>query len=312
MNNLTVCINAVLPIFIIICIGYFCRQIGMLEEKDIIKFNSVAFRVFLPVLLFNNIYTSDISSAFRPKLILFSLICVFLAFFSGLLYAVKCIKERPKKGVVIQGIYRSNTAIIGLPLAISLTQGGDVSCVAVLSAVMVPVFNVLAVVSLEIFGSRKADYKDILKNIAKNPLIIGSMLGIIAMLLKIKLPTAVEKVLKDMSGVASPLQLFLLGAFLQISGMKKNIRELIVVNLGKLILVPGLVFLAAILLGFRGIEIVALIAIFATSTAVNSFTMAQQMNGDAELAGEIVVTTSFFCSFTIFGWSLLLKTLGYM
>ncbi len=310
MSSLAVCLNAVLPIFLIICLGYCCRRIGLLNERDVIRFNDVAYHVFLPVMLFYNIYSSDLSSAIRPKLIVFSVLFVLLVFFAALGYALHFVTDASQRSVVIQGLFRSNTAIIGLTLASALTQGGDISCVAVLSAVIVPLFNVLAVITLESFGNRKSTPSAIAKGVAKNPLIIGSALGILALVLGLRLPTPLDKAVKDLSGVASPLQLFLLGAFLQLSSIRKNRRVLIAVNLGKLVIIPAVVFLAACLLGFRGIEIIAILTVFATSTAVNSFTMAQQMHGDAELAGEIVVTTSFFCSFTIFFWSLLLKVLG--
>lgn len=310
MSDLLICINAVLPIFIIICLGYFCRKIGMLEEKDVIRFNSIAFRVFLPVLIFYNIYQSDLSSAFRPKLIVFSAAMVLLTFFAAILFAKKHVRNAFQRSVVIQGLFRSNIAIIGIPLATALSQGGDISCVAVLSAVIVPLVNVLSVICLEAFGTQRSSPAAIAGGVARNPLIIGSALGILFLLLGIHLPAALEKVIKDLSGVASPLQLFLLGAFLKVSGLKNNRAVLFAVNAGKLLIIPAAAFLAGCLLGFRGIEMIALLTVFASSTAVNSFTMAQQMNGDAELAGEIVVTTSFFCSFTIFLWSFLLKRLG--
>ena len=64
------------------------------------------------------------------------------------------------------------------------------------------------------------------------------------------------------------------------------------------------------LLGFQGVAFVSLIGVFASPTAVNSFTMAQQMGGDAELAGDIVVSTSALCIVTMFAWSVLFKALG--
>ena len=79
---------------------------------------------------------------------------------------------------------------------------------------------------------------------------------------------------------------------------------------GRLVLVPGIFLTIGALLGFRGVEFAGLIGVFASSTAVASFTMAQQMGGDAELAGDIVVVTSALCPFTIFGWILLFKSLG--
>ena len=143
-----------------------------------------------------------------------------------------------------------------------------------------------------------------------NPLILGSLTGIVFLLLKLRLPAPVERAVRDLSRVASPLLLVLLGAFFRFSSFRAHWKELLVTCVGRLIVIPGLALAVSALLGFRGVEFVALLVMFGASTAANSFTMAQQMGGDAALAGNIVVWTGALCTFTLFGWSLLFKTLG--
>jgi predicted permease len=109
---------------------------------------------------------------------------------------------------------------------------------------------------------------------------------------------------------ASPVLLFLLGAFLQPDGLRRDLKAVLWVSFGRLIVVPAITLLPAVLLGWRGVELASLLPVFASSTAVNSFTMAQQMGGDAELAGNIVVSTSALCSLTMFFWCFLFKALG--
>ena len=139
-------------------------------------------------------------------------------------------------------------------------------------------------------------------------------IGVIVMVIFIafgwKLPTLIESVISSMSAVGSPMMLFLLGAFLEFGRMRQHIFPLTLAVAGRLVLVPGIFLTIGALLGFRGVEFAGLIGVFASSTAVASFTMAQQMGGDAGLAGDIVVVTSALCPFTIFGWSLLFKSLG--
>ena len=147
-------------------------------------------------------------------------------------------------------------------------------------------------------------------DILKNPLIIGSVAGIAALLAGLRLPVPLEKVVSQMSGATSPVLLFLLGAFFQFKGMRSHMRELAAVCAGRLVVFPALFLGLAVAIGFRGVELVSLMGVFASSTAIASFTMAQQMGGDAELAGDIVVSTSALCSFTLFGWSLLFRLMG--
>ncbi len=63
----------------------------------------------------------------------------------------------------------------------------------------------------------------------------------------------------------------------------------------------------SIWLGFRDVELLGLMLIFASPTAISSFTMAQKMDADSDLAAQIVVFTSAFCILTVFLWIFLLK-----
>ena len=311
MNSLQICARAILPIFLITAAGYAAKRAGLIREEEVSRFNALAFKVFLPVMCFYNVYTSELSSALRPGLMLFTALAVLGVYALSFLYAHVFVKERSRRGVVIQGLYRSNYVILGLPLAAGLTQDGDIGVAAVMGAIVVPIFNVLAVITLELYNGTKPDWRKLLRNIATNGLIIGNVLGILVLLLKLKLPSPVEIALRDMSRVASPLMLFLLGAFFRFGGMLSHWKDLLAVCLGRLVLIPALVLSLAIALGFRGVELITLLAVFASSTAVSSFTMAQQLGGDAPLAGDIVVATSALASFGLFGWSFLFKMLNF-
>ena len=312
MNSFQICIRAILPIFLITAAGYAAKRVGLIREEDVPRINALAFKVFLPVMCFYNVYTSDLSSALRPGLMLFTVLAILAVYALSFAYAHFFVKERSKRSVIIQGLYRSNYVILGLPLAAGLTQNGDIGVAAVMGAVVVPIYNVLAVLVLELYNGTKPDGRKLLKNIATNGLIIGNVLGILVLILKLKLPSPVEIALRDMSRVASPLMLFLLGAFFRFRGMLSHWKDLIAVCLGRLVLIPALVLGLALVLGFRDLELITLLAIFASSTVVSSFTMAQQLGGDAPLAGDIVVATSALASFGLFGWSFLFKMLNFI
>ena len=310
MNSLTICLGAIAPLFLTMAAGFAAKRAGIIKESDISRMNAVAFKAFMPVMCFYNIYSSDLSSAVRPRLILFTVCAILAVFGLSLGFAALFVKRQDRRGVVVQGLYRSNFVILGLPFVAGLVDGGDVGVTAVMSAIVVPLFNVLAVIVLESYNGKKPNGKKLALDIAKNPLIVGSVLGILALVAGLRLPSPIVNFLRDMGKAASPLMLFLLGAFFRFNGAKDHWKELTAVCLGRLVIIPALVLGVAIALGFRDIELVTLLAIFASSTAVASFTMAEQMGGDAALAGDIVVATSTLASFTLFGWSFLLKVLA--
>lgn len=302
--------NAVLPMCLVMALGYGTRRLGWIRREEISAINKIAFRIFLPCLLYYNVYCSDLSGSFDPLLMAYAVGGVLLTFGLSLGYTLLTEKLPERRGVMIQGMFRSNYVIMGIPVATALLGADQLGTVSILIAVVVPLFNMLSVVVLEVFRGQKPKPLHILGQIAKNPLVIGSVLGILTLAAGIRLPHILEQTIQNISAIASPLQLFLLGAFFQFSGLKTYRRELVTVSAAKLIVAPGLFLGLGALLGFRGVAFVSLIGVFASPTAVNSFTMAQQMGGNAELAGDIVVTTSAVSILTMFLWIFLFKSLG--
>ena len=310
MENLMISANAVLPMCLIMALGYGTRRLGWIRREEISAINKIAFRIFLPCLLYYNVYCSDLSGSFDPLLMAYAVGGVLLTFGLSLGYTLLTEKLPERRGVMIQGMFRSNYVIMGIPVATALLGADQLGTVSILIAVVVPLFNMLSVVVLEVFRGQKPKPLHVLGQIVKNPLVIASALGILTLAAGIRLPHILEQTIQNVSAIASPLQLFLLGAFFQFSGLKTYRRELVTVSAAKLIISPGLFLGLGALLGFRGVAFVSLIGIFASPTAVNSFTMAQQMGGDAELAGDIVVTTSAVSILTMFLWIFLFKSLG--
>ena len=309
-ENFIVCFDAVLPIFALVLLGYWAKRLGMLNRGDVARMNKVFFRFFMPVMVFYNLYTSDLSAAVKPALLVYTFAGVILVFLLALLLVQRIEPERSRRGVIVQGLFRSNQVVIGLPVVASLMGEGNIAPTVILTATVVPLFNALSVIILEVYGGQRTKPGKLVLDILKNPLIIGSVVGILFLVLGWRLPVPVATTAKQLAQAASPVMLFLLGAFLQLDGLRHDLRAVLWVSAGRLLIVPAIVLLPAVLLGFRGVDLASLIPVFASSTAVASFTMAQQMGGDAELAGNIVVATSALCALTLFFWCFLFKSLG--
>ena len=310
MSNFWLCLSAVLPVFIMLCIGYVAKLCHIIKEENVAAFNKVVFNVFFGFMCFNNIYQSDLNSAIRPKTILFCAVAILVTYALSLGYAILFVKKEDQKGVVTQGLFRSNFNVVGLPIIAGLAGTAATSSAAIIGGLTVVLFNALAVITLTIFNGKKLNFGKLLLSIITNPLIIGSVLGLLFLIFQIKLPSVLEGVVSAMAAVTSPMMLVLLGAFFKFGNVRKHLPQLTATVLGRLIILPLLVVIPAILLGFRGDDFVTILITFSTPAAVASFTMVQQMGGDAELAGDIVVFTSFLCPFTIFLASFIAKTAG--
>ncbi len=310
MENLILSFNVVLPLFICIMVGYLLRRIGLVDDVLRQGLNKLSFKVFLPIYLFQNIATTDLGAAFNPKLLMFGSTGLLVLFLVLMVLIPRIEPENARRGVLIQAIFRSNFALFGLPVALPLCGQERIGPTSLLLGVTVPIFNVLAVIALETFRGGQPSVRKMLKGIATNPLIIGSLLGIAFNLLGVTLPEAVAKSVNDLGRVATPLSLVALGASFTFSSIRAFRRQLFIGVCGRLVAAPLLMLTLGILLGFRDETLVPILIMFGAPTAVSSFPMAQQMGGDSELAASLVVFTSGGAIVTIFLFVFALKQMG--
>ena len=177
MQDFIFSVNAVAPIVLMVLLGYLLKRIGLFSKDVATKLNKVVFRVLIPAMLMLNIYKIELGTKIDPTFIIYG-IALDLALFTLLFYPFcRMLPKKSQRGVMLQTIFRSNYALIGLPITISLC--GDLGAIyaTIMGAATIPVFNVLAVFCLSIFSGKKADYKSILLGILKNPLILGVASG---------------------------------------------------------------------------------------------------------------------------------------
>lgn len=196
-------------------------------------------------------------------------------------------------------------------MAATLYGGTSAGIASLMVGIVVPMINMLSVIILEYFRGNKPDLKNILKGIVLNPIVIGGALGLLCAIVGIKLPPSLEGVIFEIADIATPLALVILGASVTFSSVKVNRKPLIIGILNRLVVVPAVGITIAILVGYRDLELILLMAMYASPAAVSSYTMAQQMDGDAELVGQIVVFTTALSLLSLFFWISLLMALGY-
>ena len=312
MENLRISASVVLPMLIMMCVGYAARASGIVTKDTLLKVNKLLFRVFLPILLLRNVYTSDIKSAFNGALMIYSL-CLVTGMYL-VIFAVICLleKDNAKRGTLVQAAFRSNFIIFGIPVLSTLYGESSIGVAAVLTAAIVPLYNVLAVVTFEVFRGTKPDIPKILKGIVTNPLIIASLLGAIILFSGIEMPKILDSAIADIGKIATPLAFVILGGLFNFDSIRGGIRQITIGLLGRLVVFPIVGLTLAVLFGFRGPELAVIMIMSGSPPAVSSFTMAQQMGGDGELAGSLVILGSILSIFTIFVITFILKTLGYL
>ena len=314
MDNIIVSFNVIAPVFFLMVLGYLLVNYTSLADRQLTKqANAIVFKIFLPCMLFYNVYQSDIGAEIqsRIKLCIWAAGGLIILFILLCLIVPKVVKQENQQGVVIQGIFRSNYVIFGVAVVQNMYGSKSTTTAAILSAILVPMYNFLAVVALSIFGEkRETDWKKIIMDIIKNPLILSSMLGVVFSLLGIRLPTAVDTTVQDLAKLSKPIAFMILGGDLDFSKVKGNLKLSSVVLTIKLVILPLIMIPMVVMMGYKDADLLSALLAYQTPVAVSSYIMAQQAGADGQLAGQLVVFSSVLSIFTLFVTIFILRTMG--
>ncbi|GAA0176711.1 AEC family transporter [Clostridium sediminicola] len=305
MNNIILCVNVVLPIFIVIAIGYILKQKKFIDDIFVSYSTKIVFKLAIPITLFKRIANYNFYEAVDQKFIYFLTYCfvgLFLTFILSIIIAKIVFKERDVIGAVIQGTFRSNFIIIGYPIIQNWFGDEGMATAALLTIVAVPLFNVLTIFILTIYDpdASKFSIKSVLINIIKNPLILGILVGLVFSLLNIKIPSFIQSSINIVSGLSTPLSLLGIGAFFTFTNFKKYLSPIFIATFFKIVMFPVIFTFIAHLLGFSGILLGTIFILFASPTSVSSFIMAKAMNSNSTVAANIIVFSTSISIFTLF------------
>lgn len=315
LKDLLFSANVIVPIFLLIMLGYVMTRLRLWDAHFLKIANNVCFKFLLPVLLFYNVASANIFEVFNGKLLLYVCLCAIVI--CGILFLIipVFVKDNKRRGVMIQGTFRSNFLLFGVPLGLSI--GGEMGAVlaAVVASFYVPVINMLSVISLYAFSDAKdKNLKAALLGILKNPLIIGGVSGLVFSLIRnyigFEIPAMLDTTLFNIKSTATPLAFLILGGDLKFGNMLRNVRVSMFSVLGKIVIIPAAMLTISALLGFNKLEMAILVAVFATPNAVSSYAMARNYEADHELAGEIITLGTLLSIFTIFIFITLVKSFG--
>ena len=312
MESLRLAFSVVGPLLVYMVVGALIRSSGIFTRENFKALNQVLFRVLIPLSLFFSICGSDLNEAADPKLFLLSEIlvigsCVFFWFFLA-----KRIPDKGDRATIVQGIFRSNLVLYGGAVAASLCDENGIALIAALTALIVPTINIEGVVLFELARGGQIRIADLIKRIVTNPLVIAGVLGTLFAVLSLSLPEFLDVPLRNLGKAATPLGLVTLGGILSFESIRSHAGYLRLTVALKLVVIPLIAVLAAGAMGYRGGGIAAILAVFASPTAVASAPMAQAMGGNGDLAGEIVAATSVFSLLTMFLFIFVLSGAGWL
>jgi len=310
MDSFLVAFRVVVPMALLMLVGVGIRAAKIMDRDTMRKVDRMNSKIFIPALVFYNVYTTDFSVLKGSAFIFYGLGSLTVLFLFAAFLIPKLIGPGARAAALGQAVFRPNYVLYGAAVAQSIYGEGNIGIIMLMGAIAIPFFNSLCVVILEMGRSGKASPGKLLKAIASNPLVIGACSGVLLNLLGFQIPALAEGVVEDIAGIATPLSFISLGISMNVESVAKNRKVISAGVFTRLVLIPGVFLVGGILMGFRGPELCALMVLFASPTAVSSYPMAVSMDADGELAGQMVVFTTLFSLITIFLWVLLLNSLA--
>lgn len=314
VDSLIYSLNATMPVFLTIFIGYILKRIKMTTPEFVTVANKFNFKVTLPAMLFLDLAATDIRSNFDIKYVLFCAAVTTVMFFAIWIGARLFIKDKSIIGAFVQSSYRSSAAVLGVAFIMNIYGTSGMAPIMIIGCV--PLYNIYAVIVLTLEGEGNTDgakaVKQSIVNIAKNPIILSIAAGVVASLINLRLPVIISKTINNFSVMASPLALVAIGAGFEGRKAIAKIKPTMVSAFIKTVVLPGVFLPVAIKLGFHDQELVALIIMLGSPTTPSSYIMAKNMHNDGVLSSSVIVTTTLLSSLTLTFWIFIARAGGFI
>jgi predicted permease len=298
-------LTTILPIFVIILLGWCLRQLSFMKEGFLKSANRLVYFVAIPAMIFREIAEADFVEHFKPILVVSTLAPVLVIFLFGLML-VKGIRVRGRRaGTFLQSSFHGNLGYIGLAVAFYFLGSDGFTRASILAGFVMLLQNFLAVVVLtrsNPVGTEKSNVLSLIRQILLNPVIISAMAGIAFSISGLNLPLILDRSLKILSGMALPLALLVIGTSLSFAQMRRQLRLTLLAGVCKLLLLPAMGLTLFHVLALQRVEYLPALILLASPTATITYVMASEMSGDPELATAAISVTTLASALTFTFW----------
>lgn len=297
------------PIFMLVSLGVVLKKLKVIDWHFMDKASKLVFILCLPILIFTSIVKTDLQSVLNPSLLIVSALTTLLVFILLSISAPLFVKNFRDRGVFIQGAFRGNLAIVGLAFCANAYGAQGVAKASILMSILILFYNILSVYTLSASLSKNGvKLKSLLSYLLKNPIIIGILLAIPINVIDISIHPVIMKTGEYIAQLTLPLALICIGGTLSFTALKSSSVEVFSAVIAKLILTPAIIVFIAFLCGFSQMDLGIIFLMASTPTAAASYVMVQAMDGNAQLAANIIVLSTLASIATVSLGLVILKT----
>lgn len=294
-------LNVVLPVFVIAGLGIFAR---LWLDVDIESLSRIAFRIFIPALVFEALLNSTFSAAEFGSMALAVALLSAILFLIGLAAARILNLSAGLRGALVITLVLANVGAYGLPV-LSFARGEEV---VVPGSIYIIVFNALLITLSSVYLATlaKSSARTVIGRVVKNPVIYAALLGVIARLTGIIVPETVIQIVALLGDAGTPVLLLVLGMQLieSVRGEWRahQIPALLVIVVVRLMLAPLLALLLADWLALPDLFRFAFVIDSAMPSAILTTVLAMEFEADASFVSLAVFTTTLLSLLTVTLW----------
>ena len=338
MENLIFSLNATAPLFALMVLGYLFRKIGLIDEKAASWMNKFVFKVALPVLVFKDLASQDFAGTWNGKFVLFCFVVTSVSIAVIALFSKLVVKDKGKRGEFIQASYRSSAALLGIAFIHNIYGEAASGMGPLMILGSVPLYNIFAVIVLMLTAQteqgvtgdmttgqteqaagdiasaqaqkNRALFVRTLSGIITNPIIIGIIVGLLWSLIRIPQPKIFQTIVSNVAALATPLGLMSMGATFEFKKAVGDLKPALIAAFIKLFALAAIFLPIAVALGFAGEQIVAILVMLGSATTVSCYIMAKSMDHEGTLSSNVIMLTTFGCSFSLTLWLYVLRSIG--
>lgn len=313
MQNLIFSLNATMPVFFVMVVGYLLGRMGFLPPAFCKAADKLCFKITLPVMLFLNMGSVDILHEFQPKFVLFCFAATLIGILLVWAGAKRFLRDKTLVGEFVQAGYRSSAAVLGVAFIQNIYGSAGMAPLMILGSV--PLFNIFAVLILMLESPEQRgtpNPKQLLRGVVTNPILLGIVFGTVYALLPFTLPQMVTKTMSNIASLTTPLSLLSIGASFEGTKAIKKLGPTVAAAFIKTIGLAATFLPCAVALGFRNEELVALLIMLGSPTTPSAYVMSKNMGHEGVLTSSCIALTTLLSALILTGWIFILRSGGYL
>jgi predicted permease len=295
----------IIPIFVIILIGWLARVCGFIRTDFIAPANRLVFYLAIPAMIFRSISKAPLNGHFDGWSVALTLLPICFVFGIAWVWVRVAHVPRSLRGSFIQDSFHGNLGYIGLAVSFYYLGREGLVRASILAAFMMILQNLLAVIALQVHAENNfaspTRWTAVLK-IAGNPIILAALAGILVSVTAVPVPLLIGRCLDILSDLALPLALLIIGASLSFEMVQSRLRQVLSTGILKLLLLPGIGYILYRLGGVSPESALPGVILLASPTATVTYVMAKEMGGDSEFAVAAISLSTLLSALTYMIW----------